>query len=216
MRQVITSSALVATLVMVWPVPVRGGEPSAAPILTSHPVLLASLERIARGSELFRTAVEAARPTGRRVIVLTPDAVVVVDPDTDGFLQAFDSTVLADVALVPGDGRAIAAVLVVINLPLFEEVSARRGLSPAERDADLDRILIHEVYGHALPYAIAGDRSGRCPDPASGERAADACSIQRENAVRAELGLGRRTDYGLESLALAQAAPRRYAGARVP
>ena len=217
MRQVITSSALVAVVVMVWLQPLRGEEPSTALILANHPVLVASLERIARGSELFRTAVAEARTTGRRALVLTPDAVVVVDPEDDGIAQPFDSTQLAEVAVVPGDGTEISAVLVVVNLPLFEEVSDRRGLSRAQRDADLDRILIHEVYGHALPYLIAGDRSGRCPDPALDQRADDACSIQRENAVRAELGLGRRTDYGLQSLALTQAAkPWRHAGARRP
>jgi len=64
--------------------------------------------------------------------------------------------------------------------------------------------LVHEIYGHAIPYLLAGDLSGRCADPKRGERASEACSIQRENAVRAELGLGRRTDYGLSDLALAR------------
>jgi hypothetical protein len=49
--------------------------------------------------------------------------------------------------------------------------------------------------------------SGRCADPAAGERPSDACSIRRENAVRAQLGLGRRTDYGFGALALGHPAP---------
>jgi hypothetical protein len=69
-------------------------------------------------------------------------------------------------------------------------------------EADLDRILVHEIYGHAVPYLLAGDLSGRCPDPGPNEPARDACSIRRENAVRVELGLGRRGDHGLSSLAL--------------
>jgi hypothetical protein len=48
----------------------------------------------------------------------------------------------------------------------------------------------------------AGNVSGKCADPVAGERAENACSIQRENAVRAELGLGRRTDYGLRGLTI--------------
>jgi hypothetical protein len=69
---------------------------------------------------------------------------------------------------------------------------------------DLDRILVHEIYGHAVPYLLAGDLSGRCADPQPQERAVDACSIQRENAVRAQLGLGRRVDYGLGDLNLSR------------
>ena len=87
-------------------------------------------------------------------------------------------------------------------------------LLPVEKYADLDRILVHEVYGHAFPYLQAGDESGRCPDPAAGERPQDACSIRRENAVRAELGLGRRTDYGLLSLIVGRPALGHYGLAR--
>jgi hypothetical protein len=92
----------------------------------------------------------------------------------------------------------VSLVIVVVNLPLLEEVH-RRSYSPlVELYWDLDRILVHEIYGHALPYLLAGDLSGRCPDPAPGQKASDACSIRRENAVRAELGLSRRTGYGLD------------------
>jgi hypothetical protein len=96
-------------------------------------------------------------------------------------------------------------VVVVVNLSLIQRIHNERLTVARELDADLDRILVHEVYGHAIPYLLAGNLSGRCPDPEPGERAPDACSIQRENAVRAELGLGRRQDHGLSSLALARA-----------
>jgi hypothetical protein len=45
--------------------------------------------------------------------------------------------------------------------------------------------------------------SGRCADPEPGQRPSEACSIRRENVVRRELGLGRRTGYDLGGLALA-------------
>jgi hypothetical protein len=95
-------------------------------------------------------------------------------------------------------------VLVVVNLHLIERLHRRTGSLPAEMNLDLDRILVHEVYGHAVPYLLAGDLSGRCADPLPGQSAADACAIRRENAVRAELGLGRRTDYGMSDLLLAR------------
>jgi hypothetical protein len=76
------------------------------------------------------------------------------------------------------------------------------GSSRADFEADLERVVIHEVYGHAVPYLLAGKASGRCADPARGERALDACSVRRENAVRAEAGLGERTDYTFGGLLL--------------
>jgi hypothetical protein len=98
----------------------------------------------------------------------------------------------------------VDAVLVAVNLQLLDDTHRRLGTTWSERDRDLDRILVHEVYGHALPYVLAGDVSGKCGDPADGESAVDSCAIRRENAVRAELGLGRRADAGLWSLALAR------------
>ena len=80
------------------------------------------------------------------------------------------------------------------------------GTAQADVATNLDRIVVHEVYGHAVPYLLAGNLSGRCADPAGGESATGACAIRRENAVRSELGLGRRADRGLYSLALAMGA----------
>jgi hypothetical protein len=119
--------------------------------------------------------------------------------DRDGF----DDGVLAEAIPIVGQNSEIDAVVVVVNLRLVQESHDARLSLPRDFEADLDRILVHEVYGHAVPYLLAGDLSGKCPDPRADESAADACSIQRENAVRAELGLGRRADHGHSSLALA-------------
>jgi hypothetical protein len=173
-----------------------------APLVTTNPTLRASLERIAAGSALWRDAVETVRQSGRQVIVATSDQVVVADALDGGAREAFDPSELAAVAPVPYRTSQVRVVLVVVNLVLLEEIHRRRLSVPNEFYADLDRILVHEVYGHALPYLLTGDLSGRCADPLPRQRAVDACSIQRENAVRAELGLGRRTDYGLSGLRL--------------
>ena len=202
MRQVSFCVAIAVAAVLGAQRQVSGLEPS--PVHADDPTLRASLDRIARSSALWRTDLDAIRGTGRRALVLTPDAVVVVDRETPGTPEPFGSSVLAEISVIPGDATTVNAVLVVVNLPLLDQVHGRRRSSAAERAADLDRILIHEVYGHAFPYLVAGDLSGRCPDPVPGERATDACSIARENAVRAELKLGRRTDYSLASLALAR------------
>jgi hypothetical protein len=184
------------------------GDPSndagADVIVVGNPALRASLERIYRGSALWRADVERATLTGRRIVVLTADQVVVSEHvDAEG-AEPFDAGLLAEVSVIAGDGARIDAVLVAVNLRLLDDTHRRLGLPWSQRDADLDRILVHEVYGHALPYILAGDQSGKCADPRRDERPTDACAIQRENAVRAELGLGRRADPGLLSLALAR------------
>ena len=172
------------------------------PVVTHHPLLRDSLDRISRGSARFREALDSLRQSGRWALVLTPDQIVV----TDAFrsrLAAFDQGVLAEVSPVTRGRSQVDAVLVVINLPLLERAHEQRNSLPVELHGDIDRIVIHEVFGHALPYLLAGDLSGQCADPAPGQRAEEACAIQRENAVRAELGLGRRTDAGLFGLSLA-------------
>ncbi len=171
-----------------------------SPLETANPVVQASLDRIAKGSPSWRAALEAIRGTARRAIVVTSDQVLVADPATEGRMDRFDATVLAEVAPIPHPDSRVDVVLVVINLSLLEESHRKAQSVPSEFEADLDRILVHEIYSHAVPYLLAGHLSGRCPDPAAGERAIDACSIRRENAVRAELGLGRRTSYGLDDL----------------
>jgi len=171
-----------------------------SPLETANPVVQGSLDRIAKGSPSWRAALEAIRGTARRAIVVTSDQVLVADPATEGRMDRFDDTVLAEVAPVPRPDSRVDVVLVVINLALLEESHRKARSVLSEFEADLDRILVHEIYSHAVPYLLAGHLSGRCPDPAAGERAIDACSIRRENAVRAELGLGRRTSYGLDDL----------------
>lgn len=177
-------------------------------ILATNPSLQASLGRIAAQSALWRDAILSLRSTGRRVQVVTPDQVLVAD--SRGKLAAFDAGVLAEAVPVIADGSQVDRVVVVINVELLERMHWNSGSVPSEFYSDIDSILIHEIYGHAVPYLMAGDVSGRCADPAAGERASDACAIRRENAVRAELGLSRRTDYGLEGLNLSRRSSSRY------
>jgi len=171
-------------------------------IRSNDRLLLARLEAIQRRSPLWRAAIEQLRATRRQVVVVTPDQVVVKDSLDSAKGERFDPTVIAAAAPLPGPDSRLDVVLVVVNLPLLQSLYQRSAAPPSGLHNDIDRILIHEVYGHAVPYLLAGDLSGRCPDPEPGERAADACSIRRENAVREELRLGKRTGHGLEDLTL--------------
>lgn len=197
---------LLASLLIPWSATAQtgaGAAPPSAPFVTGNRTLQASLDRLARGSRLWRDAEADVRSTGRRVLLITSEQVALAADE--GFArEAFDPTVLAEAHPILDQQHRIALVVVVVNLSLLVDGHHRRGSVPVEFDADLDRILIHEVYGHAVPYLLAGDTSGRCPDPVAGARATDACSIQRENRVREELGLGRRTAYDLSDLALAR------------
>jgi hypothetical protein len=136
------------------------------------------------------------------VLVVTPDEVVVVDDAASRVTDAFDTTSLAEAAPVVSTDGAVNVVLAVINLPLLDRMHASLGTTRTEYEADLERLLIHEIYSHAVPYLIEGNITGRCPDPVEGEKALDACSIRRENRIRAELGLVLRKDYGVSDLAL--------------
>jgi hypothetical protein len=173
-----------------------------SPFVTTNRVLEASLERIFRGSALWREAAEAVRRTGRYALLVTP-----TDPVMSNIAKrnrdAFDPDHLAEVIPLLREDSQVRAVVVFVNLPLLKEIHDAKLSVPRHFDADLDRILVHEIYGHSIPYLLAGSLSGRCADPKPGERPTEACSIRRENTVRAELGLGRRADAGLSSLTLA-------------
>lgn len=171
------------------------------PILVDHPTLAASLARIYAGSPRWRKALDDVVNTGRRVVVVTPDKVRVRNGD-GGPDTPFDSTVLAEAQPMADEWSRVNMVVVVINLPLLETLYS--DATTTDLEADLDRILTHEVYGHAIPYVLAGHLSGKCADPLPGQRATDACAIKRENEIRSELRLGRRREYGLRGLTLAR------------
>lgn len=169
------------------------------PLLVEHPVLAKSLARLYAGSPRWREALQAVADTGRKVVVVTPDKVRVRNESGERETP-FDRDVIAEAQPMADDWSRVDTVVVVINLPLLDKLYSDATVADLERD--LDRILAHEVYGHAVPYLLAGHLSGKCADPLPGQRATDACAIKRENAVRGELRLGERRDDGLNSLAM--------------
>jgi hypothetical protein len=202
MRWVLNTA--LATLVLAAATPqLVDGQPSAAvgsPVLTTNRTLLQSLNRISSGSRLWREAITAVAQTGRHVLVATP-ADVVMTNRRDRY--AFEDSALAEAIPVFDEEFQITSVVIVVNLRLMRKLHDSRLAAPRDFEADLDRILVHEVYAHAIPYLLTGDETGVCPDPRPDENPLNACSIVRENAVRAELGLGLRSDSGLASLAIA-------------
>jgi hypothetical protein len=183
--------------------PAAAVPPAQTPFLTENRILKASLERIARGSALWREALDKLARRGLRVVLITPY------DESPWVSNAVQRRMFADghlaeaVPLVRGDD-GVSVVLVFVNLPIIRDAHDARFSAPVHFESDLDRILVHEIYGHGIPYLLVGNLSGRCADPGKNERADLACAIQRENEVRRELGLGRRGDEGLSSLNLGQ------------
>lgn len=197
---------VLAAAFTVAPVTVRADQPPAntpsGAVITHHPTLQLSLNRLYARSASWRQALDAVERLGRRVVVVTPKQVTVKDQN-NGQLRSFDTDVLAEVQPLAEHATRVDTVVVVINLALFEQMQGALS-TIGEMEDDLDRVMAHEVYGHAVPYLLAGNLSGKCADAAPGQRAEHACAIQRENVIRRELNLGTRKDSGVDGLALAR------------
>jgi len=164
-----------------------------APLVVSHPALAASVERLTAESRTFRDALAAVATTGRHTILTTPEKVDI----------PFDRTVLAQGYPIGDDDSRVETMVIVINLDLLQKLSGL-SMTAVDFEDDLDRIVAHEIYGHAVPVLLAGKLAGNCPDPAVGQSALTSCAVQRENVIRREMRLGQRLEYGRDSLALAR------------
>lgn len=167
--------------------------------------LAAAIGRIEDGSAAWRAALDSVVAAGGAIIVAGVDEVV-------GVPEPFARAELAAVSPVVQADSAVAVVMVVINTPLLERVyrlaaAGPSAVHPRDLSSDLVRLLVHEIFGHAVPYLLAGHVRGACPDPTA--PGLSACSVERENVVRRELGLGTRRGYDLSGLALS-----RYIAAR--
>jgi hypothetical protein len=165
-------------------------------------------QELARRSPTWRAGMDSLRATGFWVVVGTPAEIRATVPG----LEAYSARHLGEVVPVrDATGRLVGAV-VTVDVDLVRRLSAQAGLTEAEMDGDVDRILIHELYGHVLPLAWTREIPGGCPDPAPGEPATSSCAILRENLIRTELGLEPRLAYDLSGLNLGRV--KAQAGAR--
>ena len=191
----IVAGFVMAALIVAAPRTASAQEDAEGPLTASHPVLIASLERLSARSASWRDALAAVSITGRRTILTTPDKSE----------YGFDVNKLAQALPLVDEEQRVRAVVVIINLQLMQRLSGLP-VRAVQFEDDLDRILAHEVFGHAIPLLQAGNLAGNCEDPAPGQRATDACAIKRENLIRKELRLGMRFDYGREGLAMTRRA----------
>lgn len=179
--------------IVVAPLPVWAQDAAAGPVVASHSVLASSVQRLTSQSASWREAINAVAATGRRALLITPDQIKTpIDPDT-----------LAQVFPLADEQSHVDTVLVVVNLELLRKLSGLP-VTAVDFEDDVDRLVAHEVYGHAIPFLLSGSLAGKCADPVVGQSAIASCVIQRENVIRKEMRLGLRSEYGRESLALAR------------
>ena len=191
-RNNLIAGLVMATVIAVAPTASAQGTVDG-PLVVWNPVLAASVQRLAADSHSWREAIAAVAATGRRAELVTSDqARRWIEPGTLAQLHPFTDA----------DAR-LDRVLIVVNLELLRQLSGLP-VTAVDFEDDVDRIVAHEVYGHAIPLLLSGSMAGHCADPATGQSALASCAIQRENVIRREMRLGQRLDYGRDSLALSR------------
>jgi hypothetical protein len=189
--------ALLTVLLLAQPLAAQrapaGQDARMAVFVVQDASVATALRRIDASSRSWRAALDSVAVRGGSIVVATVR-------ELTGVPEQFARAELAEAVPLPAPDSTVSTVMVVVNRELLDRMYAAAGGSRQERDADLMRILIHEIYGHAVPYLVAGHVRGACPDPV--ERGGRGCSINRENIVRAELRLGFRRSYDMNGLAL--------------
>lgn len=162
------------------------------------PFLAERMAGLAERSRSWRAALDTLRRSGFRVVVGRPDDL----REEVSALARHRVRHFGEVIPLRGGSGRIVGVAVAIDVDRVRRLVEDAELPSRVVGADVDRILIHEIYGHVVPLARTRRLSGGCPDPAPGAPAASSCAIRRENRIRAELGLEPRTAYDLTGLAI--------------
>ena len=196
-----------------WPVsdagkPVDAATTAAPDVLDAGGVeilddyLATRIERLEQRSARFRQAMAAARAGRIPVLIGTTvqvtarlaPRIAISDELPYGHLGEF---------LVGRVAGSTEIYFIAIRVPIaeIEKIPWRRGVfgGSARRwvDETVDAVLIHEIWGHMVPVLEAGDYSGKCEDPKRFQSVNQSCAMQRENALRRELGLPPRTHYSI-------------------
>lgn len=149
-------------------------------------------------SPKFRSAMDSLAATDFRIVLAQPQQIRGLMPG----LEYYRAEHLGEVLPIRDSTRAIVGAIVTVDVARLKAMHRQGTLPAAALEDDIDRILIHEVYGHVIPLSASRRISGGCPDPKPGEPALNSCAIRRENAIRAELGMEARTTYDIRGLAI--------------
>ncbi|HEX7091430.1 MAG TPA: hypothetical protein VF192_14925 [Longimicrobiales bacterium] len=167
-------------------------------VTVADELLATRMDALERRSATWRAGMDSIHATGFYVLVGGPAAVRSMVRG----LERYSPQHLGEVIPLRDENGEIAGAVVTIDLPRLERLWRRTDLPRSAFEADVDRILIHEIYGHVVPLAASRNIEGGCPDPEPGEPAWTSCAIRRENVIRDELGLEPRVAYDLTGLAI--------------
>lgn len=96
----------------------------------------------------------------------------------------------------PPDGTSVDAADIVFFTAGAEAAALDAGMEFEQLVEQLTLILVHEVYGHALPLVERGVWPLPCEDPPFASPAwVLGCAAERENEIRADMGVPARRRY---------------------
>jgi hypothetical protein len=176
----------------------------SAAILSTQPRLVAALNRLLSRSRAFAREAAWLAARGKHVTVVARREVPWAALARSAGARFNRESAAAAMPLSDADGK-VRNFLVVVDLAMLGRLEREKHFVRSDIEKDITRLLIHEIYGHAMPWLLNGERGG-CFDPGPGQLPVNACSIRRENRIRGELGLGRRIDFGLDSFAVGRVA----------
>jgi hypothetical protein len=105
---------------------------------------------------------------------------------------------LADGHVYYPPGSILCEVRVVFFTEWLEEELVRAGIAEEDVILDLAMVLVHEVFGHLIPFTNQPVPvwPTPCRDPRHRRAAFETgCAVDRENVIRRELGLPERSSY---------------------
>lgn len=179
--------------------PAAEGAPASVRII--DPLLAQRITSLGQRSATWQAAMDTLRATGFDVVIAQPAQIRAKVPG----LEHYAAHHLGEVLPQRDERGRLTGAVVTIDLPRLRRMWQLARLPPSVLTADIERILIHEIYGHVVPLAQSRRLSGGCPDPRPGQPPSSSCAIRRENRIRAELGLESRTTYDLRGLATGRA-----------
>ncbi|MFO7259666.1 MAG: hypothetical protein DIU52_000825 [bacterium] len=175
-------------------------------------LLARRMDALAARSATWRAGMDSIQAAGFHMVVAGPAAVRRMVRGLENYAPEH----LGEVVPLRDPTGAIAGAVVTIDLPRLERLWRRTGLPRSVFEADVDRILIHEIYGHVVPLAASRSIEGGCPDPKPGAPALSSCAIRRENVIRKELGMEPRLAYDLSGLVIGRYLDRAFFGPNEP
>jgi hypothetical protein len=157
--------------------------------------LAARLTGLEARSQRLHQAMDRIRSGGLPVYIGTPEQIAAYHASTRVLGDRLTREErIAEMAAVLESAHSERFLFGVVRIDLARVAERRTGHA---YDAEVDAILIHEVWGHLVPVAENPVRSAMCRDPRPGEPVLDACAMRRENDLRRELGLAPRKTYPL-------------------